>query len=492
MERSLQDIANKAKENIENTVEEVVDVPENNDFVIHGIDNNPTIEIDLSEDDIGTDDLSPESNFEITDEMLKETMPDIDPSMFSVKSSELRSDLEVYRKNLIIAHGLTVEEANNATNNRMKKEGNTINNKYLEDNPKVGIIEINKVDADKLELTKEEREKLIPVKSIKMVLVEDAELKHIKVEKVNKEHKANYLRSIEGSLSKYSVPLTIMGDFVTFTGAQLIQLASAMRHEDDSLVEEINKKASLIYSKISDGSIFNKYDGDRNTVMTYSEFTNKFNFDDIDMALYGIIIASSMEESETNLICSSCKSEFQWKYRLRTLLNADNTSEKFKERINNIIKGKFNKTELLPLHDELNKEFRIKSPFTENIYSISYPSIARAINVFSSINEEDITESYISTLALYCSGVYIYNQDTESYFHVSDEDDDDLELLFDTLKMIPQSDIEVLTNYLQDFIYTAEFALKTKCPKCAHEMSNTLNIDEMVFLRARDSYMEIK
>ena len=415
-------------------------------------------------------------------------MPDLDQLTYNKTAPELKKSLEGYRKGLLINGGLTIEEVNQAVKNRLSNQGKEINNKYLEENPKLGIIEINKTNEKDIQLTEEERSKLHKVKSIRLVAVEDVELAMLKVDRVEKKTKTSFLKTIEGNLSKYSIPLPLIGDFVTFRGAQIIQLIGTVKYEDESLDELIKKKASLIYDRMIGGAVIHKYE-DGKVIMPYTDFANKFRFHDIDMALFGILVASSMEEVETQLTCSHCNTPFQWKYNLKTLLKLDGVTEKFKALIDNILGNKNNEEFLGKINNEMSKVNRLRSPVTQNVYEVAYPSIARAINIYEKIDQKDSTMIYLSTVALFLHSFYIYNNKTDSYVHI---ENDEIEALMEALQIIPQEDLDILFIQIRDMLYTPEFVLASKCPACGNSMTNTLSVDDLVFLRAQDSSTEIK
>lgn len=470
--------------------ESVVDgeIENDDELVIAGMD-----ELGVSASGVSStvteDDLTEASDFTITDEDLKAEMPDLDDIAFLDASSKIRADIDTYRKNLIIRSGLTVEEANEAAYNRMKKLGNDENDAFLEKNPKVGVVEINKTDVDKLEFTPEEREKLVKVKSIKLKIVEDATLETLPIERVEKNNKAAMLQSLDTNLSQYSVPLPLVNDYCRFKGSQLIQLIQAIRYDDATLDEVISNKASLVYNQLANGANLKKYDEDGKVIMSYQEFINKFLFHDLDMALFGILVASSMEEIESALTCGSCKNKFQWKYNLKTLLNLDDISDDFKARFEDILKNKSNPEYLEALYKKNYKSVRVKSPITQNVYDLNYPTVARAINLYRLIDTTDETMVYLSAFALFIDKAYIYNKKTEKYIEIEESE---YRYLLDVLQMIPQEEIDIIQNFLKPFIYTPKFILESKCPSCGFKMKNELSIDDLVFLKARDSSMEIQ
>jgi len=467
---------------------------------IHGIktlsssdsNNNDANDINLSPTNGLNDALAKELNIsqiDITDEDLRAGLPDVDDETFKEASVRIRTEIENYRRGLIVNYGFTFEEATKAAKNRAMKLAQDENNAYLEKHPKVGVVEINKKDVDKLEFTDEEREKLHKVKAIQLVVVEDAELKTIQVEKVDKKHKSSIIQTIDGCLSKYSVPVPITCDFATFKGAQIVQLLSIVKYNDEQLPEMIGKKASLLYDRFVGGTRLRKYAENGKVIMSYNDFINNFYFHDMEMGLFGVYIASSPEDVETNMQCSHCNNKFNWRYNLKQLIKADNIPETFKETMDNIIGKNYDEVYLNDMYNERHKATRLKSPLTNNIFNIAYPTIGRAINIYRSIDQTDEVMIYLASIALFVHDLYILNRSSGKYVHI--EEDEYVELL-EALQLLPQSDIDIIMKYVQDKVYKPEFVLKSKCPYCGNEMENELSIDDLVFLIAQDSSREIR
>lgn len=440
--------------------------------------------------DVAVNDSTVDDEFTLTDEELKSTMPDLDEDAFINASEKIRNELNTYRKNLILNSGFTIEEATKAAYNRAKKLGQEENDSYLEEHPTLGIVEIDKKNVDKVEFTPEEREKLTKVRAIKLKVIEDVELKNIKVERVDVKHKASVLQSLDTNLSQYSVPLPLMSDYCRFKGSQIIQLIQAVRYNDATLDEVIAKKASLAYNQLCNSANLKKFDEDSGkTIMSYNDFINKFLFHDLDMAMYCILVASSMEEIESTLTCGQCNAQFQWKYNLKSLLTLDDISDDFKQKFDDILGHKSDTEYLENLYNENHKSIKVQSPVTQNVYELNYPTIARAINLYRIIDAEDETMIYLSAFALFISKLYVYNRKTASFIEIYE---DEYKNLLDVLQMIPQEEIDIIQEFLKPYLYEPKFILKSKCPACGHTMSNSLSIDDLVFLKARDSSTEIQ
>ena len=423
-------------------------------------------------------------------DMLEELMPELSVYERVEFARPILETEDSIIKDLIINMGFTTEEAQLAATNQIRKK---ISDKYAEkkaEEAATAVVTIDKTsDPNNLGLTKEEHQKLEKVKKIRLVVVEDTDLANIKIERPNEEHKADYVKSIEGSLSKYSVPMPMLGDFVNFRGAQLVQMVNVVNYEDAKIDEIINTKASLIYEKLIGGSIMQKYDSTGKIIMSYQEFANKFAYQDIDMALYGILCASSMEENSTSLTCQNCSHQWMQNYNLKSLLKLEDISPEFKERVDNILKNKSNDIEIRKLFENMRKASRFKSPFTNNIYDLSYPSIARATNLLKRIDPDDTVMAYLSAVALYVSRILIYNEAKDSYVEINA---DETPLLLETMKSLSNEDVNMLAKQIrEDLYYAPQFMLPATCPSCGKKSEIPVSVEDLIFLIARDSMVEI-
>ena len=424
-------------------------------------------------------------------DMLEEIMPDLSvDARLEIALPVLETKGEII-KNLMITMGFTQQEAETAATNQIRKK---LTDEYAAQKAStkesVGVVTIDKTDdPNGLGLTKEEHEKLEKVTKVRLVVVEDIDLANIKIERPNEEHKADYIKSIEGSLSKYAVPMPMLGDFVSFKGAPMVQMVNVINYEDSRIDEIISTKASLIYEKMIGGVVMEKYDTDGKSVMSYNEFANKFAYQDIDMALYGILCASSMEENSTSLTCNACKHEWMQKYNLKSLLRLEDIPTAFKERVDDILNFKSNDIEMRKIYEAMRRVRRYKSPFTGNVYDLSYPTIARATNLLKRVDSKDNVMTYLSAIALYLSRILIYNEAKGTYVEITAEE---TPLLLETMKTLTNDDINLLSKQIRDDLYYApQFVLPAVCPSCGKKSEIPVGIDELIFLTAQDSMVEI-
>ena len=391
---------------------------------------------------------------------------------------------------MIVQAHMPVRDAQQAVYNNAIQTLQAANAKYMEEHPTTASIVIDKTsDVNDLGLTKEEHDKLERVKKLRLVLIEDKDLANIELEHPDERHKIDYIRSVEGSGSTYSVPLPMFGDFITVKGAQIIQMANLVQFEDSDVVEKLGLKASLIYDKLINGSILKKYNEEGVSKMSYAEFINKFPYEDVDIAVFAILCASTIEESSTSMTCPNCSHTWNQHYNVKKLLKMDNIPELYKRRTEDILANKSNDVALRALYEDRRKVRRYKSPFTNNIYDLSYPTVARVIDLMKRVDNKDPLMVYNSAIAMYLNQVLIYNGKTGKYIPVSAEDPG---LMLDTIQTLTNEDVTMIANNVRDDLhYSVDFVMDAECPNCKRSLPQTLSIDTAIFLTAQDSLVEI-
>lgn len=433
----------------------------------------------------------------ITGNVSPEIMSQLAPKM-SEKEREMlvaknSPEFMNYTKTLIMS-GLTPEEANKAAEAHFAKS--PISDDEADDTSDndgdVAIVEIDKKNADNIEFTDDEKAKLHKVKAIKLVVVQDEELKSIEIDDgVDAEHKADYIRAMETNLSRYSVPLPMNADFMSFSGAQIIQLVDIVMHEDDRAEDIISHKANLVYNKMMNSPQFTKFDEYGKVIMSYTEFCNNFMYTDLEMAFYGVICASVMEDATmAEVTCNKCNHSWNQPYNVKTMCQMDSFSDTFKGRFETILTHRNDKDFLKRMRKDQVKTVRYKSPFTQNIYDIDPPSIARSLAFLRRVNQEDTVMMYNSAIAQFMKQILIYNKGNGKYVSVTEEDPN---LILETMGSLPDADIQMIYNQVRDNLsYNAKFAIQTKCPSCGNSGKMEVPIANLVFLQARDSYREIR
>ena len=421
----------------------------------------------------------------LTDEDLRSTMPDVDDEEFKRLLPNHKLKLNEYQKSLVM-QGFTPSEALEATKNRAAKEGAQINADWLDKHPKRVDIVIDKSQVNDLEFSEEEKNKLHIAPTVRLVVVEDKDLSTLPVEKVDIKHKVTYLNSIRSGLSKYSVPLPCTGDFLTFRGAQLVELLSCVNYDDDKIIETMMRKAEVVYDKLMGGTLMQKYDEKGEIALTFDDFCNKVAYVDLDMCLYGVVCASNMEESETYMECSKCGHKWPHKYNTKQLLSQDGFGDFFKERAEQVLKARGDDRAMAELNKFMHTSTRYKSPYTNNVYEIEVPTIAKVSRASKGLDSEDPQQKYIAALAMFIHTLYVWNEENQKYIELGSSDDE-MDLLLDTLSMIPDSDVKILQEQaVNKLAYSTYVKMSLTCPNCGVHSDIPMNVERLVFQKAQD------
>ncbi len=430
--------------------------------------------------------------FNITMNDVKATMPSITGEELDKKSLEMMGDLKKYRTNLIVNEGMTPEEADEATHNRMKHLGTKLNNEWIDQHPHTGVITVNKEDADKLALTQEEHDKLVTTKSIKLVCVENKELETLKVidaPTVTKD-KLQYIRKSNNAGARYSIPLPIFGDYVTFHGATARALMQeGIDKQNESTLQALERKAQFVYDHFIGSRLMNKYNENGVTVLTFDNFCDRFPWFDIDLAVYAIYVASSPETYTGAITCSFCKEQFDYDFHADKMLITDDFPDTIKKSVDDILKNVTDEEGMKKIHDDNMSAKLMKSPKTKNVYSLQSPSISKARSVFKYKSEENQDDINTIVNMLIIREMWIWIPEDQSYVHIEPDEQD---LMFELVKDMNEYDFQLITKFLTEYLYAPRFGARTKCPNCGNDLVLETSIDELVFLLAQDITAEIQ
>jgi hypothetical protein len=430
-------------------------------------------------------------------QLISEQMADMankNPGEYDTKAKELLEKIMAYRKKLIIENGFTTEEADAAARNRTKKQATEMNTQFIKDNPDLAVVKIDKTNVDKVEFTEEEKKKLSKVKSIRLVEVEDKDLLAIPIKKAESEDVIfNAIHRLTCNISKYELPMINTFDNCEFSGATTVQLLQAVYDENDSEYRRISAELELIYDKFQGSTTIDKYDAEGNIIFTKEDFAKWFNFFDINTALYAIYVASSTEIITSQFSCDKnnggCDKDFEYSYNCKALLNYDDITDEYKGYYDSILKSLGDRDRMRAIKDEARTAKRFKSQFTGNIYQISAPSIARALNIYRYINPKDTYARYLAYYGLLLEHIYIQDPKDGSYIDIDYNNPRQImKFLFD----ITDTEIRLIDKVIQNFYYRPKFVIKTKCPHCGKEHVGEFNIDDLVFLKVQGTEAEIE
>lgn len=411
--------------------------------------------------------------------------------------AKLRPESASYQKELVTIYGYTPEEALKATRANMGKRAEEFALQYKNDHPDAGIIKINKSQEDQLAFTDEEKAKLFHTKALKLVVVEDATLKAIDVLPDDRQITMDNLYQVQSSLTTYSVPLIDYGDYATFNGCSSFVMSTLVEYENDTVLERMEKRARVLYDYFGGSRLLPVFKPD-GTRLTFSEFCNHYAADDVDMGLYAVACASSMERTRSVYAClnPNCNYPFDIEYSQKELLDLSGIPDAYKERIEAIDAARGSVTEMKKLHDEVWVHTRNQSPLTNNIYEIGHPTIAQDWAMRMVLDSRIRNDprgfglSYV-TFFRYLRKIWLYDPGSKKYYPPVDVDKDP-EMAAHLVDRIYSPDLDMLRLLVSKDRYRPRFFIKTKCPHCKREAKDEIFANDMLFLFARGTSTEIE
>lgn len=394
------------------------------------------------------------------------------------------------RKTLIMDEGFDDSEVEAALSNRLDKEIAALETKYTGKGSTITIEAVGD-DVDKIELSEADQMKVQRAEKIQLVKVEKKEIPVTKIKKLSRnETKLKYVQAMNTKfISKHSVPLPLTGEFATFRGALFVELLQARAEKNESFHSIASKKAALVYKHYVDGEIYHLKNEKNVTVMTYEDFISNFKYHDLDLMVYAVACASSAPLTVADLTCPKCGHKFASEFPISDLLDMKESGAKVQKLFDDIIKNHTQLNYMETINTDMNELVRSESPMTKNIYDIGAPSIDRGISILSLINEEDPTEIYIATMALFIHGLFIYDEEDDSYIEFGEDEYQDM---FEALKMLPQSELGMLQELTADIGYNPKFTMVNKCSQCGTELRNDIPVNDIVFFVTPPTPVDLK
>ena len=462
---------------------------------------------DMDFEDVGTYKPSLESsNSRRINDIITENLSYIasrDDSVFAKKRKAIIDEIETYKKNLIINKGFTDEEASAAAEKRAEKRSVEEVDDYKQNNPEVAIIKVDKKDSGKLEIAPEDKPKVHKSTAIRLIEVEDAELKHIKIKKNLSKVPINIAKLNTCTLTRYSIPCINTVDKCTFAGTSTYNLVNLYFAGDEEFKSKLAKQMDLIYDKFVSSTTKEKYSEAGALAMTKEDFLNWFAYGDINAALFAIYVASSTEMITSKFDCQndecvdidngeSKRHRFDFTYNCKDILSFDKIEDPFKEILEGIKNSDGNFEKMTEFRNEVNVGHRYKSTITNNIYDVETPSCARALAFADFVKEtEELSEVYYQ-IAIHMAKIWLYCGDDEegdpTYVEVTDP-----ETIYNIVADAIEPEFDLYTRKLvRNKTYTYDTTLTYKCDRCGREVTSNIDVASLVFLKAQRMGSEIE
>ncbi len=229
-------------------------------------------------------------------------------------------------------------------------------------------------------------------------------------------------------------------------------------------------KWQLIHSKIESTSI-GKLD--------FNTFLNSVAQLEYDVFIYGILCATYPEEDKFPLVCPKCNKSFDHKYVVRTLLRAEEMSERLSNAVVATVDASHTEESAKECFDNsiLNTSIAIVLPESEYAVELGVQTAHSFINdSISKIEQMDKKYQNATVLASAVSTILIPDIEAGGYFEIEDTED-----IIETIFSLGSTDLNVLSakigKIVEDMLF--QFGLMDiTCSnnKCNHH-TNTLAVD---------------
>jgi hypothetical protein len=333
--------------------------------------------------------------------------------------------------------------------------------------------------------TDDEKEKLTTSTEIRVKEIEDVDLSAITIKKADKSF-AEYVNEYQGSSSRVPVTFPASRFRAYMTGLSYGEMGDIIMNGEAGNYDRINKQLSIIYNKMVNPSC-GKFEN-------YEDFLKKFAHTDINIAIYGLIIATFPEIDEISLNCNNpeCKQSFYQKFAPRSLIQFADCDEKFLDAMKEVIDCPAGKERELMANGPVLKNKRVQLPQSKYILEIGVASAYDYLytivdNIAGDVFEENhpndvngILKDNAGALTM-VRAVYVPNPDGTWTMYDKFED------MVEAIYSIKPDEITLVASLLQRYMrgYTAQFALtNVRCPHCG-QLTKRIPIDVtyLVFLK---------
>ena len=344
-----------------------------------------------------------------------------------------------------------------------------------------GVSEIN--------FTEEEKKKLETATTIRVTEVENIDLDSIVFEAPDKTFVENMSEGEENSFGASSVPLVASRYRVKMKGLGYGQLGDLMINQQAPTFEQYHKQYSIIYNSIASTSI-GKFE-------SFEDFLKNTAMIDIEMMLYGLVLATYPEVDSVGIRCGECNNTYEQKYFVREILDLKHANTKYLNKLNELMDCEPSK--FVEYHNEspIFKRKMIRLPHSGNLIEFGLASAYDYLyQILHNVLDPNFAEKYADDVngmmqlnimflnMIRAVGVKTgTNKDGKPVYTKYDTFDDIIQVLY----RLPPEDLQIMTSVLNQYTeaYTVNFSLRqSKCPKCGRVQEYTpMPIDRILFFK---------
>lgn len=366
----------------------------------------------------------------------------------------------------------------------MSEEDNSI--PVLDDNKKKYIeIIIDKTGMGaNLDFTAEERDKVKTADVIQVKEIKEVNLSFIKVKKSKKSFMDD-IKEFQIGSDKVPVVFPASRFRAYMSGLSYGEMGDIALNTNNVTFDQMHKKLSVIYNKMVNPSI--------GEFKSFEDFLRKFAYTDIDIAVYGLLVASIPEFTEIALTCTDkkCGKTFEHKYSPRELLRFDKASDQFLKTLEKIADCPRKDAKALFEESPVNNHKMYELPNSGYIIEVgvasAYDYLYKIIDntlgdKFKEEHPDDVNNVLRFNTVLLSLVDKIYVPNGNEYIEYTEAED-----IINALYYIKPDEIAMIVDILQKYgnAYSTTFEFRDiQCPHCGYKTELIpININDLVFLK---------
>lgn len=355
-------------------------------------------------------------------------------------------------------------------------------------------VVINKAALGTITFTEEEKARMEKAKKIRLIEVEDKELKTLKVKK--KVRKKDEFKILKKNFDKSYSPVMALASGYTckMKNISAVEAIRMYQRPGRDTANSILEKWSLIYEKIIDIS--------RGPFNDIEDFLRHTAFHDYENFVFAMIASSYPEDDAIEFVCDKemggCGKSFSIDYKNTSMIRQDLIQDNTKQIMADIINH-------APFVDKA-REYADKAPvnFTKRFFiddtsgiivELYIPSVHDIMkNYFEEIQQnEDLLSTKDRDLVLLAQGIksiFIpdYEEDDGSFIQA-----EGVMAVVETLEDLTSPQLQLITNKTLELSepYTIRYGIpKVVCPHCKHDFGQyNMSLDSILFQRVQQQVM---
>ena len=348
--------------------------------------------------------------------------------------------------------------------------------------------------------TDKENKLITESNEIHVTEVENLELETMEIDYANNDDDdMSFMDDIEKhqlSVSKQNMVFPASGFKADLLGLSWGELADITIAYDDSDNEDylnydkMRKKATVVYKRMTNISC--------GAFESFDDFLKKFAFVDLNLATYGLVIATNPEKDSIGFRCQKkeCGKQFNHTFLTRSLIDFDTAGDKYLEEIRKIAEASsYEEYVKIAESSDVRKVTRMKLPTSKYVLEVGpismYDYLENVLSVINRLKEEEEEaeeegkefDDVRVELSFLLQVVRAINIPTKSgkYRRITNG----MKMLNILAEFTPSTDIEIISAIYQKCIaqYGVEFSVKNVvCPDCGYVTGSVpVTPDELVF-----------